>query len=141
MLYSRKETREYDNVAERIVNYARQTGFQNIKADFDGYESPASLSMVNSDISYTPDFTAVRGDKKHYFELVVKNTNEDDVQSLISKWKALEMIAGLKGGKLHLIIPNGSYKFASQVKKDHNLDVELTKLKDLPKVELEAELA
>lgn len=141
MLYTRKETNEYNTYAERIVNYARKTGFQDIKADFEGYESPSSLSMVNSEVSYTPDFSGIRDDQKHYFELVVKNTDNEAVKCLISKWKALEMIAERKGGKLHLIIPNGSYKFASQIKQDYNLNAELTKLSSLPKLQEELELA
>lgn len=143
MLYTRKETREFDTYAKQIVNYAEQSGFKEIKADFEGYDSPASLSMVNSDVTYTPDFTALRGEKKHYFELVVKNTDDDAVQSLVSKWKALEMIAERKGGKLHLFIPNGSYKFATQLVKQYHLNADLTKLSSLPEVEeeLEAELA
>ena len=131
MLYTRKTSDEYNGYAEKVINYAEKSGFEHIKADFTGYDSPASLSMVNREITLTPDFTAKRGEKKYYFELVVKNPDEEDQRKLISKWKALESIARMKGGKLQLFIPHGSYKYATELVKDHNIEATLTKLNDI----------
>lgn len=131
MLYTRKKSQEFDSLAEKVINYAEKSGYDNIKADFTGYESPAQLTMINQDLTLTPDFTAKRGNKKFYFELVVKNGDEDDQSTLISKWKALETIAKMKGGHLRLFVPRGSYKFTSELLRDHDIDAQVTKLNSI----------
>ena len=131
MLYTRKRSDEYNLLAEQIIKYAKKSGYEDIKADFSGYDSPASLKMLNQDVVLTPDFTAKRGENKHYFELVVKNGDEDDQSTLISKWKALEMIAKMKGGSLRLFVPRGSYKFATDLVQNHGIDAQLIKISDI----------
>jgi hypothetical protein len=126
MLYTQKNSDDYNSLAKYVINYAKKSGYEEIKADFSGYESPAALRMINDDITLTPDFTAKRGDSKYYFELAIKN--EEDQTTLISKWKALETIAKMKGGQLRLFVPRGSYKFAEEIIQDHNIDAKLTKI-------------
>lgn len=131
MLYTRKNTEEYNSLAKQVINYAVKSGYKDIKADFTGYDSPSSLTMVNGEVVLTPDFTAKRGDNKYYFELVVKNGDEDDQRTLISKWKALESIARMKGGDLRLFVPHGSYKFATELMQNHGIEAKLTKMSNL----------
>ncbi|WP_152426256.1 hypothetical protein [Cesiribacter andamanensis] len=131
MLYTRKNTQDYTSLAEQVILYAEKRGFEEIKADFDGYDKPASLNMLQQQIKLTPDFTAKRGNNKHYFELVVKNEEREDQLKLVSKWKALEMIAGMKGGRLHLFVPRGSYKFATDLVREHGIEARITKLSDI----------
>lgn len=131
MLYTRKKTDDYNSLAEKVISYAEKSGFEDIKADFTGYESPASLTMVSQKMVLTPDFTAKRGNKKYYFELVIKNGDEAEQSTLVSKWKALESIAKMKGGNLQLFVPHGSYKFATELVQDHAIDAKLTKLTNL----------
>lgn len=128
MLKTQKQHQEFNALAEQVIQYAEKSGYQEIKADFVGYESPASLTSVNKEVAFTPDFTAQRDGKKFYFELVVKNTNEDDNRKLITKWKALEAIAKIKGGFLQLFVPNGCFKFATSLLKDNNIEARLVKL-------------
>ncbi|MHA6248229.1 hypothetical protein ACXYMU_09860 [Pontibacter sp. CAU 1760] len=131
MLYTQKETQEYNKFAAQVIQFAEKSGFEDIKADFDGYTTPASLNMVSKNITLTPDFTAKRGEDKYYFELVVKNPEEDAQRRLISKWKALESIAKMKGGDLRLFVPRGSYKYAHALVQENHIEAKLTKLADL----------
>ncbi|AHM63498.1 hypothetical protein D770_26275 [Flammeovirgaceae bacterium 311] len=131
MLHTRKRTDEYNSLAEQVINYAQKSGYEDIKADFEGYSSPASLKMVNQGITLTPDFTAMRGSGKYYFELVVKNPDEEEQSTLISKWKALEVFAKMKGGSLNLFVPRGSYKFAAELVQEHDIDAKMIKLSDI----------
>jgi hypothetical protein len=131
MLYTRKHNEEYNALAEQIINYAQSSGYDDIRADFSGYESPASLTMLNQDVTLTPDFTARRGGSKFYFELVVKNAEKEDQRQLVSKWKALELIAQMKGGQLKLFVPRGSYKYASELVGKHNIEATLIKMSDI----------
>ncbi|MGK7391665.1 MAG: hypothetical protein ACNS60_15025 [Candidatus Cyclobacteriaceae bacterium M2_1C_046] len=128
MLYTRKNTEEYNALAEQVINHAKKSGYKDIKADFTGYETPSPLRMVSEDITLTPDFTAVRNGNKYYFELVVKNGEKTEHSKLISKWKALEMIAKMKGGSLELFVPHGSFKYATELVKDHSIDANLNKM-------------
>ena len=131
MLYTRKRSEEFDALAEQVITYVEKSGYDEIKADFEGYESPASLTMMSQDITLTPDFTAKRGERKFYFELVIKNPEKEDQIMLISKWKALEMIAKRKGGSLGLFVPRGSFKFATDLVRDNDIDAKLIKLTDI----------
>lgn len=131
MLYTNKRTEDYNAFAEQVINFAKKSGYQDIRADFTGYTSPASISMVSKDLTLTPDFTAKRGEGKYYFELVVKNEKEEEQSTLVSKWKVLESIAKMKGGHLRLFVPRGSYKFATELMQNHHIDAKLTKLADL----------
>lgn len=131
MLYSEKNTEEYNDIVDKVIKYAKKSGFEDIKADFSGYENPASINMVNKEIKFTPDFSAKKGEKKFYFELAVKNDNEEEQRSLISKWKALEQIAKMKGGELSLFVPHGSYKYATDLIEENNIEATLKKLNNL----------
>lgn len=128
MLYTRKNTDEYNSLAEQVIKYAEKSGYKDIKADFTGYETPSPLRMVGEDLKLTPDFSATRNGKKYYFELVIKNGKNGDPSMLISKWKALEMIAKMKGGALELFVPHGSFKYATELIKDHSIEANLNKM-------------
>jgi hypothetical protein len=131
MLYTRKKTQEYDSLAEQVINYAKNSGFQDIKADFSNYDKPAPLTMLQEDITLTPDFTAKRGEKKFYFELVVKNKDEEDQNKLVSKWMALEAIANMKGGGLKIFVPYGNYNYAKNLLQEHGISAKLIKMSNL----------
>ncbi|MFC6996908.1 hypothetical protein [Rufibacter roseus] len=131
MLYTLKRTDEYNSMAKQVINYVEKSGYEDVKADFSGYDSPAALTMVSQGITLTPDFTAKRGDSKYYFELVVKTNDDKENSTLVSKWKALESIAKMKGGSLNLFVPHGSYKFATSLLKDYNIEADLIKMSDL----------
>lgn len=128
MLSTRKNTEQFDSLAEQVIAYAKKKGWEDIKADFTGYESPSPLRMVNQGVMLTPDFSATRNGNKSYFELVVKNGESTDINTLISKWKALEIFAKMKGGSLMLFVPRGSYKYADELVKYHDIDAKLNKI-------------
>ena len=64
MIYTHKE--KYSDFINDSVAYLKLHGFENIKADVEGYETPKSYSKVGSDISITPYCCRKRG-KKTYF--------------------------------------------------------------------------
>ena len=128
MLYTRKNNEDYQTLAQKVINHVEKSGFEDIKADFTGYESPASLTMVNQDVTLTPDFSAKRGEKKYYFELAMKNGSEEDNRTLISKWKALESVAKMKGGDLRLFVPHGSFKHITQLVEKHGIEAQVTRM-------------
>ena len=63
---------EHKDLLEQSINHLEHLGYEKIKADLDGFDSPKSFLKKGSDIVVTPDITAYRRSKKYYFELKLK---------------------------------------------------------------------
>ncbi len=108
------------------LNYLKQHGYENIKADTDGYETPKSYSKVGSDIYITPDIVAEKEGRKHYFELSLKSSKP---KLLKSKWLFLNTLSNLKSHRFRLITTRGHYKFTNEMLDEINLsDKKLIKI-------------
>ncbi|HLT53153.1 MAG TPA: hypothetical protein VKZ97_04665, partial [Flavobacteriaceae bacterium] len=66
MVYTDKE--KYSEFLKDSIAYLENHGFENIKADMDGFETPKSYLKKGSDISITPDITAEKEGRKHIFD-------------------------------------------------------------------------
>ena len=123
-----KETRtdeKYDEALNKALDIVKAKGFDDIKADCEGYETPAAFQQQESETSYTPDITATKNDRKFYFE-IAKKTDEQD--KLISKWKLLSMMSKIKNGSFHILVPYGQMKFTRELVTAHNIDANLIKM-------------
>lgn len=109
---------KYSDFLNDSVTYLKQHGYENIKADVDGYETPKSYSKVGSDISITPDIVAEKEGRKHYFELSLKSSKP---KLLKSKWLFLNTLSNLKSHSFRLITTRGHYKFTDEMLGDINL--------------------
>lgn len=117
MIYTDKK--KYSDILNESVSYLEQRGYENIKADTEGYETPKSFNKKGSDISITPDIVAEKEGKKHYFELSLKS---DKPRLLKSKWLFLNTLSALKSHKFRLITTKGHYKFTNEMLSDINLN-------------------
>ncbi|MGK0324289.1 MAG: hypothetical protein ACJAR4_002340, partial [Psychroserpens sp.] len=114
------------DILENSVEYLEQHGFENIKADTEGYETPKSYSKKGSDISITPDIVATKEGKKHYFDISLKS---EKPKLLKSKWLFLNTLTALKSSHFRLITTRGHYKFTTEMLHDINLtDKKLIKI-------------
>tara|TARA_R110002049_G_scaffold151804_2_gene315562 strand:+ start:115 stop:489 length:375 start_codon:yes stop_codon:yes gene_type:complete len=109
---------KYSDVLEDSITYLENRGFENIKADMDGYETPKSFSKVGSDISITPDIVATKEGRKHYFDISLKS---EKPKLLKSKWLFLKTLSNLKSHRFKLITKRGHYKFTQDMLEDINL--------------------
>jgi len=109
---------KYSDVLEDSITYLENRGFENIKADMDGYETPKSFSKVGSDISITPDIVAIKEGRKHYFDISLKS---EEPKLLKSKWLFLKTLSNLKSHRFKLITKRGHYKFTQDMLEDINL--------------------
>lgn len=116
MIYSDKE--KYSDLLNDSVTYLKQHGYENIKADSEGFETPKSYSKVGSDISITPDIVAEKEGRKHFFELSLKSSEPN---LLKSKWLFLNTLSNLKSHRFRLITTRGHYKFTNEMLDDINL--------------------
>lgn len=104
---------------QKSIDYLERKGYENIKADMEGYESPKSFQKKGSDVSITPDIVAERAGKKHYFEVGIKS---EEPELLKSKWKFLETFSTMKNRNFKIITHRGHYKFTNDTLAEINLN-------------------
>ncbi len=119
------DKQENTETLEESVAYLENKGFENIKADLEGYETPKSYSKKGSDIVITPDIVAERAGIKHYFEVSLKSEKPN---LLKSKWRFLDVLTRMKNHRFKIITRRGHYKFTNEMLQDLNLEKNLIKL-------------
>ncbi|MAO09596.1 MAG: hypothetical protein CMC07_01540 [Flavobacteriaceae bacterium] len=120
-----RDKQENDDVLKESVTYLENKGFENIKADIEGYETPKSYNKKGSDISITPDIVAERAGIKHYFEVSLKS---DRTNLLKSKWRFLDVLTRMRNERFKIITRRGHYKFTNEMLDHLNMDKKLIKL-------------
>ncbi|PTM08211.1 MAG: hypothetical protein DA407_08655 [Bacteroidetes bacterium] len=112
------DKQEHSDFLENSISYLKNLGYENIKADIDGYETPKSYLKKGSDISVTPDIVAEKEGRKHIFEISLKTSK---TKLLKSKWLFLNALSALKSHRFRLITTKGHYKFTDKMLSDINL--------------------
>ena len=117
---------KYVQELNNSIHYLENLGYNNIKADITGYETPKSYIKKGSDISITPDIVAEKEGRKHLFDLSLKS---EKPRLLKSKWLFLNTLSQLKSYNFRLITTRGHYKFTSETVDAIHLDtVKLLKI-------------
>ncbi|WP_339336155.1 MULTISPECIES: hypothetical protein [unclassified Croceitalea] len=111
----KKENKEF---LQKSINHLEHTGFENIKADLDGYETPKSYLKKGGDTKITPDIVAVKNGRKYFFDVSLKTEKE---KLLKTKWLFLDTISRLKSNRFKIITTRGHYKFTDDLLNDLNL--------------------
>ena len=119
------DKKENEEILQDTVQYLEKRGFENIKADLEGYETPKSYNKKGSEESITPDVVAERAGIKHYFEVSLKS---EKPSLLKSKWRFLDVLTRMKNHRFKIVIRRGHYKFTHDMLKDLNLEKDLIKL-------------
>lgn len=117
MIYSDKQ--KYTDILNNSINYLQQLGFEDIKADTEGFETPKSYSKMNSDVIVTPDIVAQKEGRQHIFELSLKS---EEPKLLKSKWLFLDTLSKMKSYRFGLITTRGHIKFTNDMISDLNLE-------------------
>ncbi|MEZ4797400.1 MAG: hypothetical protein R2785_09530 [Flavobacteriaceae bacterium] len=112
------DKKEHSDFLETSVNYLQNLGYENIKADLDGYETPKSYHKKGSDVTITPDIVAEKEGRKHIFDISLKTSKTN---LLKSKWIFLNTLSALKSHHFRLITTRGHYKFTDEMLNDINL--------------------
>ncbi|MCK8480564.1 hypothetical protein [Psychroserpens algicola] len=117
MIQADKE--KYQDILESSVEYLEQRGYENIKADTEGYETPKSFIKKGSEITVTPDIVAEKEGRKYYFDISLKSVKP---KLLKSKWLFLNTLSALKSHRFRLITTRGHFKFTNEMLDDINLN-------------------
>jgi Holliday junction resolvase len=120
-----------EKIYQKVNKWLTKRGFQNIKANVEGYETPTGFQQRGADDLVIPDITASTQDSKYYFEIAVKPSQKTKIQQLVSKWKLLSLLANNKGGKLYLMAPYGNKSFAQRIIERYKIDAKFIFLPEL----------
>jgi hypothetical protein len=112
------ETLENKEFLERSISHLEFKGFENIKADIEGYESPKSYLKKGDDIKISPDIVAVKNGKKYFFEISLKSQK---TKLLKTKWLFLDALSRMKSNRFRIITTKGHLRFTDMMLKDINL--------------------
>ena len=121
-----QDKKKYAEELYHSIQYLESLGYDNIKADIEGYESPKSYHKKGSDIDITPDIVAEKEGRKHIFDLSLKSQKP---RLLKSKWLFLNALSQIKSYRFRLITTHGHYKFTRETVDDIHLDtIKLVKI-------------
>ena len=112
------EKLENEEILKKSVEHLQSRGFDNIKADMEGYETPKSYLKKSSGNSVTPDITATKNGIKYFFDISVKS---DKSTLLKSKWLFLDTLSRMKSNRFRIITFRGHYKFTETLLNELNL--------------------
>jgi len=109
---------ENNTFLKESLAYLEKSGYDNIKADIEGYETPKSYLKRGSDTKITPDIVALKNGKKYYFEISLKSERP---LLLKSKWLFLDTLSRMNSNRFKIITTKGHYKFTDNMLEDINL--------------------
>tara|TARA_R110002051_G_scaffold159564_1_gene231037 strand:- start:2005 stop:2379 length:375 start_codon:yes stop_codon:yes gene_type:complete len=109
---------ENSKFLEKSVHHLEATGFEQIKADMEGYDKPKSYLRKGDDSKITPDIVAIKNGKKYFFDISLKSQKP---RLLKSKWLFLDTISRMNSDRFRIITTKGHYKFTDAMLEDINL--------------------
>ena len=122
---TRQDKAQNEKVIQSTIEYLESKGYENIKADIDGYESPKSFIMKSKDIELTPDIVAETNGQKHYIEVGVKTEKK---RLLKTKWKFLKTLSEIKGRHFKIISHKGHYGFTDRLLSEMELSTKAVRI-------------
>ncbi|MFD1553816.1 hypothetical protein DNU06_09490 [Putridiphycobacter roseus] len=117
MIAEQKE--EFKAILLKSVTYLKNGGFEDIKADVEGLETPKSYTKQSDQSSITPDLVAFKNGRKYYFEISQKSENPEDLKT---KWRFLDVFTRAKNHNFKIITTRGHYKFTDDMLGDLKLN-------------------
>tara|TARA_R110002167_G_scaffold231328_7_gene436563 strand:+ start:5304 stop:5678 length:375 start_codon:yes stop_codon:yes gene_type:complete len=112
------EKLENKEFLEKSIRHLISSGFENIEAEIEGYESPKSYLRKENDTRITPDIVAFKNGKKFFFEIGLKSQKP---RLLKSKWLFLDTMSRMYSHQFRIITTKGHYKFTDSMLEDINL--------------------
>lgn len=101
------------------IEYLENKGFENIKADIEGYDTPISFTRKETGNSLTPDIVAEKRGIKYFFEVSLKSTKP---KLLKSKWLLLDTLTRMKDYRFRIVTTKGHLSFTRDMIEQANLN-------------------
>lgn len=112
------EKQDNQDILERSIKHLEARGFNNIKADMEGYDTPKSYIKKSTGNAVTPDITATKNGRKYLFDISLKS---EKPTLLKSKWVFLDTLSRMKSNRFRIITFRGHYKFTDTLLQELNL--------------------
>jgi len=125
MIYSDKKEDKNTTFLTETIEYLAHKGFENIKADADGYETPNSFTRQETGNSLTPDIVAEKRGIKYFFEVSLKSTKP---KLLKSKWLLLDTLTRMKDYRFRIVTTKGHLSFTRNMIADTNLNKDFIRI-------------
>lgn len=100
------------------VAHLEARGFNNIKADMEGFDTPKSYIVKRTGKPVTPDITATKNGRKYLFDISLKS---EKPTLLKSKWLLLDTLSRMQSNRFRIITFRGHYKFTDTLLEELNL--------------------
>ncbi len=119
MIHLDKEDDKNSTFLNTTITYLENKGFENIKADVAGYETPTSFTRQETGNTIIPDIVAEKRSIKYFFEVSLKSTKP---QLLKTKWLLLDTLTKMKDYRFRIITTKGHLSFTRDMIADTNLN-------------------
>lgn len=109
---TRHDKEKYEDIHRKAVVLLEKKGFENIKADLEGFAQPKPYVRKETGVATIPDIVAERNGQKYLFDLTLK-TNQKSL--LKTKIMFLKQLATIKNYHLRILTTRGHVKFSQEV--------------------------
>ena len=116
---------QHEALLKQSIKHLEFLGYDNIKADLEGYKQPKSFVKKENNAVITPDITAYKRTKKYFFELSLKS---DKPKLLKTKWRLLDVVTRMKAQRFRIITTKGHYSFTNKILDELHLDKVILKM-------------
>lgn len=126
MLKSDRSERTYDRTLTDSLSKLKLLGFKEFRMDLPDYPSPTGFLMKGKDdFKVVPDIVADYGGRRSFIEISKKT---DNPTQLVSKWKLLSKMAGLKNAFFGIITPKGTIKYTQELIDRYQIEAKLIRI-------------
>lgn len=73
----RESQSEHNRIVKYVAEFLKKEGFDNVRADIDGFETPRKIIWSSTEEGYIPDVTAEKKGRKYLFEVKTEDSIYD----------------------------------------------------------------
>lgn len=110
-MVKRQSQSDHDKMVEYVVNYLKEQGFWDIKADIPGYSKPEKVTWTSTGKGHIPDVT-IGGPQFSLFEIETDDSINDTHTA--DQWKLFATHAQNNNAKFWIVVPTGLENTAEQ---------------------------
>jgi len=116
----RKSQSEHDEIVKKVAEALIESGYKDVKADIDNYDTPAEIVWEKTNKGHIPD---VRGKKDK--EVIVEVETDDSINDdhTAGQWKLFSAYASQHDAEFMISVPEGSKEKAEKRLTELNISV------------------
>ncbi len=125
MIQQDKRTDKNNDFLTETIEYLENKGFENIKADVEGYETPKSFKRSSTGNTLTPDIIAEKRGIPYIFEVSLKSAKP---KLLKTKWLLFDTLSKIKDYRFRIITTRGHLSFTRDLIEEAKLNKEFIRI-------------